>query len=72
MSVEKYIVISPIRNTIENDNNALLYPPNMDTKAPTKKTATVVKILPVLKQKPVAVPLNTGANSCGIYADNNP
>jgi hypothetical protein len=49
--------MNPSKKINEKMNRELPYPPRETTRAPTKNTAAEVKILPVLKHKPVAVAL---------------
>jgi hypothetical protein len=49
--------IKPIKKTNEKIKSELPYPPRVTTRTPTKNTAAQVKILPVLKHRPVAVAL---------------
>ena len=52
--------------TKEKTVNAFPYPPKKLTSQPTKKTADAVKILPILKQKPVAAERICVGKSAGI------
>ena len=56
----------------EKQKIALPYPPRVETRAPMKKTAMPVIILPRLKQTPVAVALSDTGNRAGINMDNAP
>ena len=47
--------MNPTRKTKENIISEFPKPPKTETSAPTKNTAAEVKILPILKQNPVAV-----------------
>ena len=55
-----------MKKTNEKINNELEYPPNSVTRTPTNRTAIAVKILPVLKQKPIAVPRISTGNKPGM------
>ena len=65
-------MMNPIKNTNEKVNNELPISPSVVTNIPTNKTAIAVSIRPLLKQKPVAVPLNCTGNSAGMYTDKTP
>ena len=60
---ENNVATKPTTNTSEKTKSELPYPPNAVTSIPTNNTAVAVNNLPVLKQKPVAVPrIGTGNN----------
>ncbi len=63
---EKNVATNPTTNTSEKIKSELPYPPNAVTSIPTNNTAVAVTSLPVLKQKPVAVPRIATGNKAGI------